>query len=206
MCGPKKSSASKDNSAEIARQEEAARQARIKAGESNIDQAFSQAFSPDYFSNYQATYEGAATPDLTSQYQDARKKLTLALSRTGNLTSSSGASRFGDLEEKHKGAAATIRDRAMSAVNDLKSRVEQQRTDLYNLNRASADPSKAATMAASALQPLQTGPQVAPLENVFASLLNSANTGLMMESTGRYPGLKTGLFNATGTNSGSVVS
>lgn len=205
MCGPKKKKPPKDDSAKLARAEEEARQARIRAGESNIDAAFSTAFSPQYYTGFQEAYEGAALPDLTGQLRKAREKLTLALSRTGNLTSSAGARAFGDLEERNKTERAAITDRAMTAVNDLKSRVESERSNLYNLNRASADPSKAATMAAAALQPLQGGPQVSPLGDVFASLLNSANTGLAMESTGRYPGLKTGLFNATGTNSGSVV-
>lgn len=189
----------------MARAEEEARQARIRAGESNIDAAFGQAFSPDYYSGYQKAYEGASIPELDDQLRRAREKLTLSLSRSGNLTSSAGARLFGDLRERDLSERAAIRDRAMSAVNNLKGQVENERTQLYNLNRASADPSKAATMAASAIQPLQGGPQISPLGDVFASLLNSANTGLMMEATGRYPGFKTGLFNTTGTNSGSVV-
>ena len=195
----------KDNSAELARQEEEARQARIQAGESNIDAQFSQAFSPDYFNNYQTSYEGAYTPDLTDQYQDARKKLTYALSRSGNLTSSSGAEKIGALKGREVSERAAIRNRAMSAVNDLKSRVEHQRNDLYGMNRSAADPSSAAARAAAATGSLQASPTYSPLGDVFASLLNSGTQQLAMESTGRYPGLRTGLFN-NDVNSGSVVS
>lgn len=183
----------KDNSAELARREETARQAKIKAGQGEIDSRFASAFDPGYYDKYQADYTNAYVPDLESQYAKARKQLTLNLARTGNLTSSAGAEKFSDLLGVFGKQKGMIADRAMTAANDLRGRVDATKSDLYNFNSSALDPSAVATRAQASLAGLQGAPTYSPLGSVFADFLQNANTGLALESKG-YPGFKTGLF------------
>src|SRR4051812_7589173 len=88
----------KDNSADIARQEEEARQGRIKTGTESIDSAFSQ-FNDPYFEKYQNDYTSNYTPQLSDQYNEAYRKMVLGLSHNGNLSSSEGARTIGNLKK-----------------------------------------------------------------------------------------------------------
>src|SRR3546814_8539380 len=91
----------KDNSAEIARQQEEARQQRIRDGQSAIDTNFAQ-FNDPYFDDYRQDYMAYYQPQLDRQYQNARRKSVLGLHSTGNLSSSAGAGKLGDLRsEEH---------------------------------------------------------------------------------------------------------
>src|SRR3546814_21199857 len=82
----------KDNAAEIARQQEEARQQRIRDGQSAIDTNFAQ-FNDPYFDDYRQDYMAYYQPQLDRQYQNARRKSVLGLHRTGNLSSSRSAER-----------------------------------------------------------------------------------------------------------------
>ena len=75
MCSKKPK---KDKSAEIARQEEAKRQARIAQGQRGIDSAFS-GFNDEFYGNYGKQYSDYYNPQLNDQYSDAVKRLTLQL-------------------------------------------------------------------------------------------------------------------------------
>jgi hypothetical protein len=183
----------KDNSAEIARREELARQTKIKAGQGEIESRFASAFDPGYYDKYATDYTNAYVPDLEGQYQNARKKLTLNLARTGNLTSSEGAGRLSELLGAFGKEKAGITDRALNAANDLRGRVDQTKSSLYDFNRQALDPAQTASRAEASLAGLQGPPQYSPLGSVFADFLQSANTGLALESKG-YPGYRTGLF------------
>ena len=189
-----------DNSAEIARQEEAARQARIQAGQTAIDEQFA-GFNDDYYKKYETDYLGYYTPQLDEQYADARKKATLKLAGSGGLQTSAGASQLADLFKGYSDQKATLAGSAIDAVNDMRGKIDQNKTDLYGLNRNAADPAQATAMAtqrASGIQP----PAFVPLGNVFSDLLQNVGTGIALESRG-YPGLGTGLFSTSGGSKGS---
>jgi hypothetical protein len=165
MCGSKPS---RDNSAEIARREEAARQARIATGQESIDSAFSN-FNDDFFSGYQNDYTNYYNPQLDDQFADANKKLTLRLAQSGNLTGSVGATQLADLQKYYDQQKLAITGNATSAVNDLRGSIDNRKSQLYADNRASADPGNAATAAASAAESLQPAPLSSPLANVFSN-------------------------------------
>lgn len=194
--------APKDNSAEIARQQEEARQQRIREGQAQIDQKFSQ-FNDPYFDQYQQDYLGYYTPQLDRQYQDAKRKSVLGLHRTGNLSSSAGAGKLGDLTRAYSDNRTLLANNALSAVNDLRGRIESTRNDLYSQNRASADPSAAASQAATQVGFLGAPPSFSPLGDIFGNLVSTVSTGLAAERAG-YPGFNTGLF-SSGGGSGRVV-
>jgi hypothetical protein len=194
----------KDNSAEIARQEEEARQAKIRTGRASIDKNFGQ-FNDPYFKKVGADYSGAYMPDLEDQYSHARKKLILSLARSGNLNASAGAKQMGNLDESYQKNRVLISDRALAAEKAARANVEGARSELYSQLSASADPSAAATSAAARVAALSAPPVYSPLGDLFANFLNSTSNAVAAERAG-YPGLKTGLFSAPKNSSQTIVS
>lgn len=190
----------KDRSAEIARQQEEERQARIREGRAAIDSHFSQ-FDDPYFNQYQTAYLDYYQPQLDRQYQDARRKLVLGLHQGGGLQSSAGASRLAELQSAYAEQQNLLGNRAMDAVNDLRGRIEAARNDLYSQNRASADPSAVASAAAAQAGILSNPPSFSPLGNVFSTLTDFGTLGLAAERAG-YPGFNTGIF-SSGSSKGS---
>lgn len=199
----------RDDSAERARREEEARNARIRDGETSINKAF-EGFNDDYFNQYTDAYQNNYAPQLDEQYIKAKQKTTFGLSRTGNLQTSAGANRLGDLFQAYSDRKGEIADQALAAANDLRTRVEQNRSDLYTLNRGAADPAQATSMAAARAGVLQSPQTFSPLGDAFSSFVNNAGMGLALEARG-FPGLRTGLFNQPSAGSatrgsGRVVS
>ena len=169
MCG---SSPPKDNSAEIARQQEAARQARIAQGQSNIDSAFG-GFNDDFYNKYQNTYSDYYNPQLNDQYTDAVKRLTLQLAQTGNLTGTVGVNQLADLKKYYDTQKMAITNQALDATNTLRGTIDSKKSQLYTDNRAAADPGNAASAAASAVQYLQPTTPSSPLANVFSDFFSN---------------------------------
>lgn len=201
MCAPGLfgGGAPKDDSAERARQEEAARQGRITAGQEAIDQQFA-GFDDSYFDKFKGDYTGFYAPQLDEQYVDARKKATVRLASTGGLQTSAGASQLGGLFKSYNDQKSALAGKAMDAARGLRGQVDSNKTELYQLNRSAADPAQAtalATQRAGGIQPQS----FSPLGNVFGDLVNNVGTGIALESRG-FPGLGTGFF-STGKSSGS---
>lgn len=186
MCGG--GGGGSDNSAEIARREEAARQARIQEGQVAIDNVFT-GFNDDFYNQYQQDYLGYYNPQLQDQYEDARKRLTLQLAQSGNLTSSAGANQMADLQEYYNTQQTGITNEALAAMQNLQGNIDSRKSQLYADNRAAADPGNAAAQAASAASALQPAPPSSPLANAFADFFNNlGNTQAVMNNTRTYSG------------------
>lgn len=201
MC---KSKAKKDNSAEIARQEEAKRQARITQGQQGIDQAFA-GFNDDFYNNYQTQYTGYYDPQLNDQYSEAVKRLTLQLAQTGNLTGSTGATQLGDLKKYYDTQKMSMSNQALEAVNTLRGNIDSKKSQLYADNRAAADPGSAAAAAASAAQYLQPTAPSSPLANVFADFFSNLGNVAALKNVQRLTeGTGVQSFSGRGGRGGSV--
>lgn len=200
MCKSRK--APRDNSAEIARQEEAARQARIAAGQSGIDEAF-MGFNDDFFNDYGSQYTGYYAPQLDDQYKDAVKRLTLQLAQTGNLTGSVGAQQLADLQKFYDTQKTSIANQSQSAIQALRSNIDSRKSQLYADNRAAADPGSAAAAAASAAQALQPTAPSSPLASVFGDFFNNLGNNAAIKNAKAYQ-QGTGVQTYGGKNSGSV--
>lgn len=184
MCGGKPKS---DNSGEVMRQQEEARQARISQGRSAIDQQFDGSFNQPFFDTYRQSYLDFYNPQADKQYNDTKEKLTFNLARSGNLQSSAGADKFGSLDERYGDQKVQLANQADNAVADLRGRVEQQRGDLYGINSSAADPSSAAARATMAAANLRTPPTFSPLGAVFADLLGSGTQTALLGAQARDP-------------------
>lgn len=195
------SKAPKDNSAEIARQAENERQARIAEGQSSIDSAFN-GFNDDFYNNYQTTYSDYYTPQITDQYSDAVKRLTLQLAQSGNLTGSVGATQLADLKKTYDTQSLALTNQGLDATNQLRQSVDARKSQLYTDNRASADPGNAASAAASAAQYLQPTAPTSPLANVFSDFFAQLGNNAAIKAQQSYG--NTGVQSYGSSNGGSV--
>lgn len=181
-----------DNSAALAQQREAARQADIREGRTKIDDAFSR-FDDPFFDNIRTSHEDFLFPQIDQQYADATRRLKLKLAGAGTLNSGAGAQNLGRLTENFNLQRTGIANQAFDASNRHRQLVENERSDLYNLNTSSADPAAIAVQAASRAGPLLTPPSASPISNVFADFINNLSFGLQARNKD-FSGLTSGLF------------
>lgn len=172
-----------DNTADIARAEEEKRQGRINESIANIDNSFT-GFNQPFYDKYQADYTGYYQPQLDDQYADARKRLTLQLAKTGNLTSSAGINQLGDLQENYNTQRTGITNQAIDAVNRLKGDVDMRKSQLYTDARSAADPGSATSAATSAAAALQPGMPASPLANSFADFFKNLGNSVAIANSG----------------------
>jgi hypothetical protein len=152
------------------RAEEEARQARIKVGQGKIDTAFAQ-FNDPYFEKFRTDYVGAQNPDIDMQYTNARGKLAAALQNRGTLSSSIAGNAFGELTRKQNDARTGVANEAFDASNSFRNTVEKTKSNLYNVNTASADPGMIANRAMGEATALVPPKATAPLGDLFGSVL-----------------------------------
>lgn len=203
MC---KSKAPRDNSAEIARQQEAARQRRIAEGQTNIDTAFAD-FNDDFYTGYQNQYLDYYNPQLEDQYSDAVKRLTLQLAQTGNLTGSAGANQLADLDQFYDQQKLAITNRAVDATNNLRGDIDNRKSQLYADNRAAADPGNASSAAASAATALQPAAPSSPLANAFGDFFNNLGNAAAIQNAQRLTqGTGVQTFGGSGNSNSSVYN
>lgn len=192
----------KDNSAEIAAQQEATREANIKAGQGNIDQAFTQ-YNDPYYAGITQNYEDYYDPQINQQYGDAVNKLTYQLGQQGILQSSEGNRQLGLLQQSNDTQKQTIADQAIAAANTAKQQVAQQKNNLYAQNQQAADPSLAASQAAGAAASAVSPITYSPLANVFAGALGQGTNALALQQGNGLIG-GTGSFLPSQTNTAAI--
>lgn len=195
------SSPPKDNSAEIARQQENARQARIAEGTTAIDDAFAQ-FDDSYFQGIGDNYSTFHLGNLDDQFAEAQEDLTANLFRSGNLESSAGADAFGALNDRLTEQQASIAEQARNAELGAQGDVEDARSTLYSQLQQSADPTAASKQAVNQATQLATPQPLSPVAGLFADLVNFGNAGIKAEQQGGR-GFGTGLFNNNKDGKGS---
>lgn len=177
-----------DGGAKKARQEEEARQARIRAGMASIDDTFS-AFGPEYYDQRSDAYMTFALPQLDDQYAEARKQLTYALSRGGLLSSSAGAGKTADLQKQYDQQRLALASRAADLANQARRDVEDSRSTLISQLNATGNADAASQAAASRAMMLNQMPAFEPLgpifQNVAAGIAQNRPPG---EGIGSYVG------------------
>jgi hypothetical protein len=151
--------------------DEAARKAAIAQGNANIDAAFSQ-FDDDYFRNFKNTYRGYYNPQLDEQYADSVGKLTAALAGRGQLGGTVGDDAFRNVVGRYDDERARIGNEAETAAADLLGRIEGQKSGLYTLNQAAADPEGINARARAEATSLVAPPTYSQLGQVFQDLIN----------------------------------
>jgi hypothetical protein len=199
-------SAPKDNSAQIARDQENARQARITEGTGKINQQFSQ-FDDPYFQGIQQSALDFYNPDVNRQATDAREALTKNLARSGNLSGSVGATQFGDLDRSIAEQQAGIADRARNISLDARGQVDQNRSNLLSQLSSTADPYAAANAASAAASQLSAPQQFSPLGDLFSKFANigASQVSAAKQGYSNPVGRTFGVQPATGSGSLNMV-
>lgn len=149
-----------------ARADEEARQARVKAGMSSINETFSQ-FDDSFYNKRANEFSNWATPEAARQYKDANRDLIFNLARSGNLASSERARQMGIVDRERDMAAMKIADKGREYANQARQQVEQNRTDLINQTMASGDDTLAANQARQRVGMLSTSPAFEGLGSLF---------------------------------------
>lgn len=191
--------------AELARQEEEARQARIREGTDKINTTFGQ-FNDDFFDGIRTSFIDFARPQLDDQYNDAREDLTFALARSGTLDSSMRGEQSADLQKKYDLNLQDITDQARSYETEARTDVEKARGDLVTMLQATGDATGAANAALSRAAILAKPPSYSPIGQLFQDAASAFSTQAALEKSwalglGPKPKYTTGLY---GTPSDSV--
>lgn len=206
-----KSGGGGDGGAGEARAAEEARQARVRAGTTRIDDIFNNQFNNDFYGGRQKSYLDYATPQLTDQYGKAKENLTYWLDRNGTLDSSIRASKEADLQKLFDTNKRAVSDQALSFENGARTNVENARADLIRTLSATADDQGAVNQALSRSQSLSAPDAYVPLADLFTKFTSGLRQQGALETADNYGGrgvggtpigrYNTGLF---GINPGAV--
>ncbi len=189
------------------RADEAARQARIRQGTTNVNSTFDNQFTDDYYGKQRQNYIDYASPQLEDQYGNAQKQLTFALDRGGNLDSSARADLEGQLQKKYDLNKQQIADQGLSYQNQAKNSVEDARAQLISMLNSTGDATGAANQALARASALSTPPQYSALSNLFSDFTGALGTQAALEKANYYSGGQVGPRYNTGLfapNSGAV--
>lgn len=193
----------KDNSAEIARQEEAKRQRNIKLGRGEIDSAF-RGFNDDFFKRIQDSALSYYMPQLADQYGQAKRTTLLNLARGGISGSSAGARALGNLAKEDGRARLAVANQAASLRDQSKSDYANSKSDLYAQNTAAADPAAAAATASARADALFAPVSYSPLGQLFAGFTSQFSNAAEAERQG-FRGWDTGLFTPSSAKGSAKV-
>ncbi len=153
-----------------AREEEEARQGRIRAGNQKIDQVFSgftPAFYDTRFNDFMAFYQ----PQLDDRIQRARSDLTFALNDAGLLNSTVAADKVADLNKEYDTQRASIISRGKNDVDSFKGRIANEKAALVSQLNATGDADRISNEATARTQQLfREIPEYSPLGDIFGGL------------------------------------
>lgn len=195
----KKSSGSGDVAAQ-ARADEQARQQRVREGTARIDDIFAKEFTDDFYKGRLDAFSNYAMPQLDDQFGDARKQLTFDLARSGNLQSSTRASKEGDLNTLYDTNKRGVLDQALGEEGKARNAVEGARGELMTMLNSTGDAEGAASSAIHRATALSQPAAFSPLSQMFANFTSALGTQAAAERAQAYSGgaykapYNTGLF------------
>lgn len=186
------------NEAAIARQEENARQARIRAGTASIDEMFAQ-FDDDFYEGRRQAYVDFARPQLEEQANEARENLIFALARNGTLNGTARIGQTADLDRQYNENLQDIESRGLDFASEARNNVEGARADLVSALQVTGDNVGASNAALSRAKSLATPEPYSPLGQLFADGTAAFSQQAALEKAytagyGSKPRYNTGLF------------
>lgn len=191
---------------ELLQQQEEQRQANIRGGMSAVDNAFAQ-FNDDFFNTGASSYSGYYLPQIEDARKNTLAKVTANLAEKGMLESTAGANKISAIEKRAADERARIGDEAANFAQTLRSTVDQNKNQLYDLARTAADPNAVATRAtgqATTLAQMPGGFTKQSIGNVFSDFLTPIAAGLTAANNSRR-GLGFALAPSSGSGSAKVV-
>jgi hypothetical protein len=190
-----------DGGAAQARADEMQRQEKIRSGTARVDDIFKTNFNDEFYANRQKSFLDYATPQLEDQYADARKQLTFALDRGGQLDSSIRAAKEADLQKEYDKQKQSVADQGLTYKTQAQTSVEDARANLVSMLNATGDAEGAAQSAISRSQALSAPPSYSALGPLFQTFTSTLGTQAAAERATAMTGGKlyqnpyqTGLF------------
>ena len=169
--------------AERAKQEQE-RQARIRAGNTAINDTFGQ-FDDDFYKGRREAYTSYAQPQINQQYEDAFEKLRKTLAASNLSQSSIAARRRGRLEQELGKMTTKMNLTGEDYANKARANIESARSGLQSQNMNMADPALASANALNRAQQLNEVPVFDPLINLFANASEGLATQADLERRGK---------------------
>lgn len=192
-----------DGASEVAqaREDEQARQQRIREGTGKISELFDSQFNDDFYTGRQDSFVNYAMPQLSDQHNDAVKQLTFALARRGALDSSSRAAQEAELERRRALLETEVKSKGADYANTARANVEGARSDLINTLNVTGDVEGAVQGSQARAAVLSQTPGYSPLVSLFADFTSGLGQQAAAERAFSYgagprPSINTGLFGA----------
>jgi hypothetical protein len=146
---------------------------KLIAGNAAIDDAFS-VFNDDYFSKLASNYTDYAKPQFDEQYADAKRNITYALARKGNLNSTVAGDQYGLLDREAarnwNDVVATGEGYSSSARRD----VQGNKQDIIGQLNNTYDVGNATDSALTAARSLQVPQTYSKLPGLFSDIASIA--------------------------------
>lgn len=155
-----------DKYARLAREDEQAKQQRVREGMSAIEKGFS-GFNKDFFSQRAKAYTDYANPQLQTQYAKSKENLAYNLARSGLTASSEAARNVGELQRQYNLGRSTIAGEGLNQANRARQEVEQNRAELISQLNATGDARSAASNALNRAGALTSEQGYSPIGNLF---------------------------------------
>lgn len=126
-------------------------------------------FDQGFYDKFRQNFMDYYNPQLLQKFGDARDQLTYALARAGTLNSSLAADKAARLDAEYDVQRAGIVNQATGQENELKSRINSERSALVSQLNATGDADATANNASRVgLNLGQMQPNVSPLGDIFA--------------------------------------
>ena len=176
MCPPKSNNSAaafQQQEATRARAAEQARAAQIRTGQGQIDQQFA-GFNDDFYGQRETAFNNFYQPQLDESYNDALANLTFSLARAGTLNSSIAGQSRADLQKRKDEELAALSQRQSTDVNNLRTRVANEKSALTSQLNATGNSDAIANDATTRAGLLHSeDPQFVPIGDVFSGIGSS---------------------------------
>lgn len=166
---------------------EAARQARLNTGTTQINDIFSKAnFDQNFYDKYTNAILNYQQPQLADQYTQAQNKLTYDLARAGTLNSTAAGYAQGLLAKQNLNEQASISAAADQQTAGLRNQILNEKQSAINQLYSTEDPTLAANTAQSMVQQSSIStPNLNPLGAIFTPLA-VGGAGALQSSINNY--------------------
>jgi hypothetical protein len=186
------------------KKQEKKRQQQVLKGQGNIDAAFAE-YDDDYYNGFKEDYLDYYTPQIQREFSNTRAKLFSGLFERGIGESTVSAAKTADLQRRRDEELTNAANQGTDAANALRAKVEGEKTNLYALNQASADPKGINARALGSATALAAPQSYSPIGQVFASALQPLTYGVNAYNNRSAPAYSSPYGIASGSGSGKVV-